>query len=258
MSLKSLLLGSVAGAALAVPAFAADMSYPVKAPPPIVAVPVFTWTGFYLGANVGYGWGDGSAPWDRYFNYYYGGWDGYSYTGGVDPEGWFGGFQLGYNYQFINNVVLGVEADFDFGSLDDKLNYYAYATAPGVLAESYGSVRTKIEAFGTIRARLGYAMDRFLPYVTGGLAWGNVKASGDVSNYINGVYQPGLSGSASSSDTLWGWTVGAGLEYAFTDNWTAKIEYLYADLGDITWDGSSSTDIDAKLQTIKVGVNYKF
>lgn len=257
MRMKSLLLGGAASIALALPAFAADMSYPVKAPV-VAVVPVFTWTGFYLGANVGYGWGDGSTSWDDYLGYYYAGADGYSYNGGVDPEGWFGGFQLGYNYQFDNNFVLGVEADFDFGSLEDKLNYYAFDNTQAGLAEAYGTVNTKIEAFGTVRARLGYAYDRLLPYITGGLAWGNVKASGNLNTYLNGVYQPGLSGAASTSETVWGWTVGAGVEYAFTDNWTAKIEYLYADLGDINWDGASNTNIDAKLQTVKLGINYKF
>lgn len=257
MRIRSLLLGGVAVAALAVPAAAADLSYPVKAP--VVAfVPAFSWSGFYLGGNAGYGWGEGSAPWAGYLDYYYNSWDSVAYTGGSDPSGWFGGVQVGYNYQFSNNVVLGIEADAQFGSLSDKLNYTSTDDVGGITEQDFGSIRTEIESFGTVRARLGYAFDRFLPYLTGGLAWGNVKVSEQWDNYFGGVYSPGFSGNASVSDTLWGWTVGVGGEYAFTDNWTVKVEYLYADLGDINWDSNASTNVDVKLQTVKAGINYKF
>jgi outer membrane immunogenic protein len=257
MNIRALLLGSVACAALAAPAFAADLSYPVKAPV-VAVIPAFSWTGLYVGGNGGYGWGEGSAPWDSYLGYYYAGWDPYAYRGGSDPEGGFGGLQIGYNYQFSNNVVLGVEADFEFGSLKDTLNYNVSNTFGGGFEQDIGSIETKIEAFGTVRARLGYAFDRFLPYVTGGVAWGNVKVSEEWSTSFNGIYDPFLSGAASVSDTRWGWTLGGGAEYAFTDNWTVKAEYLYADLGDIDWDSDAGTRIDVKLQTVKVGINYKF
>jgi outer membrane immunogenic protein len=254
MRIKTILLGSVAGAMLAAPAFAADLSYPVKAP--IIAVaPMFSWTGFYLGANAGYGWGEGSANWGDYLDYYYSGWNS-SYDGGTDPDGWFGGVQVGYNFQLQNNLVLGIEADAQFGSMKDTLNYSASDPITG--ASDVGTITSKIESFGTIRGRIGYAADRFLPYVTGGLAWGNVKVNEDWTSTLGGVVQPGLSGSASVSETIWGWTLGGGVEYAVTDNWTVKGEYLYTDLGDISWDGDASTDIGVKLQTLKVGVNYKF
>ncbi|MCK0209214.1 porin family protein [Starkeya koreensis] len=255
MRIKALLLGAATGALLTAPALAADLPIAVKAPP-LVYAPVFTWTGLYAGANVGYGWGEGSAPWDNYLAWHYAGWDATSYSGGSDPTGWFGGVQAGYNYQFTNNVVLGVEADFEFGSLNDKLNYSAFDA--GLADQDFGSIETKIETFGTVRARLGYAMDRFLPYVTGGLAWGTVKVSENWSSFTDGAYDPFFSGSASKSQTLWGWTIGGGLEYAVTDNWTVKAEYLYADLGDINWDSAANTSIDVKLQTVKLGVNYKF
>ncbi|GLK71004.1 porin family protein [Ancylobacter dichloromethanicus] len=256
MRIKSLLLGGLAGAALAVPAFAADMAYPVKAAP-IAYVPVFTWTGVYLGGNVGYGWGDGSAPWGNYLAYYYGGWDSAALSGGSDPSGWSGGVQIGYNYQLENNVVLGIEADFNFGALEDKLSYTA-ADGGDPTFQDFGSITSKIEAFGTVRGRVGYAMDRFLPYFTGGLAWANVKVDENWTSYVDGAYIPGLSGTASRSETLWGWTIGGGVEYAVTDNWTVKAEYLYADLGDINWDGAANTKIDMTMQTLKAGVNYKF
>lgn len=251
------LLAGCAVAMLAGPAMAADMAYPVKAPV-VAVVPAFTWTGLYVGANVGYGWSDGSAPWQDYLGYYYSGWDGYGYSGGSAPEGWFGGVQIGYNYQFVNNIVLGVEADAQFGSLSDTLNYYSVATVGGSTYEDYGSIETKVDSFGTIRLRLGYAFDHFLPYVTGGVAWGNVKMSGQVDSYTNGVYDPFFSGSGSESEVEWGWTIGGGVEYAFTDNWTIKAEYLYADLGDINWDNTTNTNAEIQLQTFKVGINYKF
>ncbi|WP_371346809.1 outer membrane protein [Ancylobacter sp. IITR112] len=254
MRIKSLLLGTVAGAALAAPAFAADLSYPVKAAP-VAYVPVFTWTGAYVGGNFGYGWGDGSAPWNNYLLYYYSGFDSAVANGGSNPSGWFGGVQVGYNYQLANNVVLGAEADFNFGSMTDQLNYTAFDAGVPTLQE-FGSIDTKIESFGTVRARVGYSMDRFLPYITGGLAWGNVKVNESWTAYTDGAYS-GFGG-ASRSDTLWGWTLGGGVEYAITDNWTVKAEYLYIDLGDINWDSAANTKIDMSMQTLKAGVNYKF
>ncbi|SCW35550.1 outer membrane protein [Ancylobacter rudongensis] len=254
MRIKSLLLGTVAAAALAVPAFAADMAYPVKAAP-IAYVPVFSWTGVYIGGNVGYAWGDGSAPWNNYLAYYYSGYDSAAASGGSDPTGWFGGAQIGYNYQLENNVVLGAEADFNFGAMEDRLNYTAVDLGDPTF-QDLGTIDTKIESFGTVRARIGYSMDRFLPYVTGGLAWGNVKVSESWTSYTDGTLD-GFGG-ASRSETLWGWTLGGGLEYAVTDNWSVKAEYLYVDLGDINWDGAANTKIDMSMQTLKAGVNYKF
>ncbi|MFD2030395.1 outer membrane protein [Ancylobacter dichloromethanicus] len=156
-----------------------------------------------------------------------------------------------------NNVVLGIEADFNFGALEDKLSYTA-ADGGDPTFQDFGSITSKIEAFGTVRGRVGYAMDRFLPYFTGGLAWANVKVDENWTSYVDGAYIPGLSGTASRSETLWGWTIGGGVEYAVTDNWTVKAEYLYADLGDINWDGAANTKIDMTMQTLKAGVNYKF
>lgn len=255
MRIKSLLLGTVAAAALAAPALAADLSYPVKAAPVAAYVPAFSWTGAYIGGNVGYGWGDGSAPWNNYLLYYYSGYDSVAANGGSNPSGWFGGAQIGYNYQLANNVVLGAEADFNFGSMTDRLNYTAVDAGDPTLQDT-GSINTKIDSFGTVRARVGYSMDRFLPYVTGGLAWGNVKVSESFTSYADGALD-GF-GASSRSDTLWGWTLGGGVEYAITDNWTVKAEYLYIDLGDITWDGASGTKLDMSMSTLKAGVNYKF
>lgn len=211
--------GIVAATLLAgLPAFAADLpqAYPTKAPEPIIAVPAFSWTGFYIGANAGYMWGSGQ--------------DGIN---GLDPEGWLGGGQLGFNYQFGNNVVLGAEADFQGSDISDS----------GDIFDIYGT-RSKMDYFGTVRGRVGYAFDNVLPYVTGGFAWGHNKVT-DTDFDL------------SSENTHYGWTVGGGVEYALTNNWTVKAEYLYMDLGQEYYD-SIGEDVGLTSSTARLGVNYKF
>lgn len=230
-------------------ALAADLTYepaPVAAP-----IEVFNWTGFYVGVHGGYGWGstqDVSNP-----NAY-----------GQNMDGWFGGAQAGYNYQFSNNVVLGAEADVSFGDINAKSN--------GANQFDPYYTEDKINAFGTVRARLGYAVDRFLPYVTGGLAWANVDHSlgcsvASAPGGSNGC-ENRLGGQAfdtSDSNTSFGWTVGAGVEYAVTNNWTVKGEYLYTDLGENTvslvdpnYPALSERNFDTAFSTVKLGLNYKF
>lgn len=250
--MKNIVLGAVLlGTALPGAAVAADMSYPVKAEVAVV-VPVFTWTGFYLGANVGYGGNEFEYP----FSVSAGAVPLANGSASIDSSGFFGGGQIGFNYQFSNNVVAGIEADFEWsgieGKVDGNLNI---PLIPAYLSASAGS---EVEWFGTIRGRLGYAWDRLLVYGTGGLAYGKVKSSVSLS-------APGFYLSESTDDTNWGWTAGAGVEYAITDNWTLKTEYLYVDLGDTTaYSGFLAPGIYANLDTkttfhtIKVGVNYKF
>ncbi|MBS9478606.1 outer membrane protein [Ancylobacter radicis] len=214
--MKKIISSGVAAAALfvAVPAFAADLQqpYPTKAPV-VAAVPVFSWTGFYLGANAGYAWGSGEGAADAL---------------GMDPDGFAGGGQIGYNIQLDNNIVLGVEADIQGSSLKDS---------------AFG-VEQKMDYFGTVRARLGYAFDNVMPYVTGGWAWGH----NEVTNDFTGV---------SSSNTLSGWTIGGGVEYAFANNWTVKAEYLYMDLGEDYYD-SIGADSGLTANIVRAGINYKF
>lgn len=214
--MKKILTAGVALAALvaAAPAFAADLSkaYPTKAP--IMApAPVFSWTGFYLGANAGYAWGSGDA---------------YSDALGIDPSGWLGGGQIGFNYQFGNNVVIGAEADLQGSSISDS---------------NYG-IEQKMDYFGTVRARLGYAFDTVLPYVTGGFAYGHTKVSDSYTGF-------------SDSNTATGWTLGGGVEYAFLPNWTARAEYLYVDLGD-NYYNAIGEKAGLTASVARLGLNYKF
>lgn len=196
------------------PVFAADLGHapaPVVKAPVVVAPPVFSWTGFYIGANAGYGWASGQDALN---------------VSGVDAKGWFAGGQVGYNYQFGNNIVAGIEADLMGGDI----------------GASAGGLSSTLDTFGTVRGRLGYAFGRVLPYVTGGFAWGN-----------NSIDYLGLS----QSNTHTGWTAGAGIEYALTDHWTAKTEYLYTDLGSKLYDNIGA-DVGVTTQTAKIGINYKF
>lgn len=230
--LKRALLGVSALALLSGAASAADLStrYPVKAA--VVPVQVFSWTGFYIGGNVGYGWGSNTFDYTPY------GFPTYSYDIG-NADGFFGGLQGGFNYQFANNVVLGIEADLEFADMGTD-NIFFTGPIPGVLASQ------SLDTFGTIRGRLGYAVDRFLPYFTGGAAWANTSYTGPWG--------------WSADSTNWGWTIGGGLEYAITNNWTVKAEYLYLD-----FDGENHTYLNGdqvstgfNMSTLKAGVNYKF
>ncbi len=211
---RMVLAGAMLGVVGAGPAFAADLARapaPVVKAPAVVPAPVFSWTGFYIGANAGYGWGSGKDAADYY---------------GLSPQGWFGGGQVGFNYQFANNIVAGIETDFQGGDISDTV----------------GGLSSKVDWFGTVRGRLGYAFGRVLPYVTGGLAYGN-----------NSIDNFGWS----QSKTNVGWTAGAGIEYALTDHWTAKTEYLYTDLGSSFYDNLGA-NAGATTQTARIGVNYKF
>ena len=214
--MKKILASGVALAALVVaaPAFAADIAQPYPTKAPVVApVPVFSWTGFYLGANAGYAWGSSN---------------GYADDLGISPDGWVGGGQVGFNYQLGNNVVIGVEADLQGSGIKDT---------------AYG-FESKLDYFGTVRARVGYAFDTVLPYVTGGFAYGNVKINNELLDW-------------SESTTQTGWTIGAGVEYAFLPNWTVKAEYLYVDLGDDYYDNLGA-NAGINLNIARVGLNYKF
>lgn len=229
--LKRALLGVSALALLAGSASAADLStrYPVKAA--MVPVQMFSWTGFYIGGNVGWGWASNS------FDYTTGGFS-YGYDVG-NANGVFGGLQAGYNFQFANNVVVGAEADLEFADIG-QTNLLVGGPVGGTLAS------TSVDNFGTIRGRLGYAMDRFLPYFTGGAAWANTSF-----NAPWGV---------SSDGTRWGWTIGGGAEYAIANNWTVKAEYLYLDYGNkhVNYLNGDSASSGLTMNTVKAGVNYKF
>jgi outer membrane immunogenic protein len=241
--MKKLLLGTVAlvGLAAANPAFAADLPYRAPAyKAPIMAPVAFSWTGCYVGAHVGGGWGN--KRWDD------------PLLGGVefsnhDVNGWLAGGQIGCNYQ-TGQFVFGVEGDASWanirGSGPDTLSF-------GTLTDN-----SKVDFLGTLTGRAGIAWDRALFYVKGGGAWAHDKFWA-VRNVTGSTFY-------SADDTRWGWTVGAGVEYAFAPSWTAKIEYDYLDFGkqSATFSGPTfagppfNFDIDQRIHVVKAGINYKF
>jgi outer membrane immunogenic protein len=224
---RILLSGIVLAFAAAAPANAADL--PRAAPPvvkaPVVAPPsVYDWSGFYLGINGGYGWGISSF-------------DGLAGTlGNFNTTGWVAGGTAGYNLQY-GRVVFGAEADADWSNINGS----------AACAGGFAGCQVKNDWLGTARGRLGFAFDRFLPFVTGGLAVGDIKAN--------------VPGFGSATTTNAGWTAGGGLEVALGTNWTAKAEYLRVDLGSLncgTACTGTTSNVDFTTNLVRGGLNYKF
>jgi outer membrane immunogenic protein len=248
---------------------AADLPARV-APAPYVAAPIFTWTGFYVGANAGAGFNNGSGSWSYYgfpviptTGYYLG-------NGGNNNTKFTGGVQAGYNWQF-GALVAGIEADINY--LDRGGNSSGIVPTSGLPGTYYVASRSGGDNyFGTVRARFGYAFDRALIYATGGLAYGGSAGSGAITRYVsNGLLPPtytatGIVSSSGSNNSNVGWTLGAGGEYAFTNNWTAKLEYLYVDLGSVTNTFVTNAGLvqgvalntKNQFSVVRAGVNYKF
>ena len=206
---------------------AADM--PLKAP---IFKSVYSWTGFYLGAHVGYG--GGSFGPDANPLPLQGAFFPHSVTGMI------GGYQAGYNRQLANHVVLGVEADVSFGSPLD---------GPRLVAAPFN---TTFDYIATARGRAGYAVGTWMPYVTGGIAWGQTQV---ILNDVGTVVPP------KRELTHVGWTAGLGVEVAVGGNWTAKAEYDFIDLArqsyDLTDVGLPRVNVDPRVHLFKVGMNYR-
>jgi outer membrane immunogenic protein len=217
---------------IASPAFSADLGSPYRspaagyAPPPVEYNQPFSWSGLYLGVQLGYGntkTEAESGP-SGGFN------QSYSYTG----QGWLGGANIGYNIQ-RGNLVYGLEADLEKSD----------STGTGVGTRGFQH-DTSIDWQGSVRGRLGLAYDRTLFYGTAGWAFGDVKID---------------KGFASYSDTRNGWTAGVGLEHMLTNNISAKIEYRYTDFGagkfgDATLNSIDKSDVNQ--HAVRAGLNFKF
>jgi outer membrane immunogenic protein len=226
------------------PAGAADLpsrkAPPVYMPPP----PVFTWTGFYAGLNLGGGW------LDNYNRVPSWGWTGF---GWVWNPGWgwgnrngsqggvVGGGQAGYNYQFLPWLVVGLETDFQGTSIGSGNGNNGWGWWGG------GSSR-RVDWFGTVRGRIGVTPfdPHFLIYGTGGFAYGDIGigAGGWLANNLR--------------QTGTGWTAGGGVEWAFMPNWSAKVEYLFTNIGANNWGGNWSPAQRVHIHTVRAGVNYHF
>jgi high affinity Mn2+ porin len=209
-------------------ALAADM--PLKAP---ASKAVYDWTGFYLGGHVGYGtgsFGPGTNPLPEQGVFFP-----HSVTGMI------GGYQAGFNFQLSNRVVLGIEADASFPSPLD---------APRLMPAPFN---TTLDYVGTARGRVGYAFGTWLPYVTGGFAWGH--------SHVN-INDGGTNIVSSPGQYQTGWTAGAGVEFAVSGNWSAKVEYDYIELSrrmyDLSGFGMPGVNVDPTINLVKLGLNYRF
>ena len=256
MSLRHLALGSVAALAMsAAGAMAADLPVRSTAPAPIFVAPIFTWTGFYVGLNAGYAGNQFNYPFNGQI---YG--EPYSGSANINSSGFLGGAQVGYNWQFGNGFVMGVEADYAWANVEGRVGLGA-----GILGSGASiAAGSELTSLGTVRARLGYGWDRTLLYVTGGWAYGRVESTIDAG--FNGDSDRfGLARDVNKS----GWTLGAGVEYAITNNLSIKTEYMYVDLGDknlysrdYTYGGSTVAtarlDVETKVHVVRAGLNYRF
>ena len=265
--MKRILGGMVVAAALSGSAFAADLGARTYAKAP-AAAPVSNWSGLYVGGNLGYGWGSGntdfSFPAEFGFN---------NATLGARSSGVIGGAQLGYNWQ-IGSLVTGLEADIQGSGIKGSARAPAIPTVvPLVPFESSLSSEHKLSWFGTVRGRLGVTVTpELLLYGTGGLAYGRVDASAnwfDFEDFGGGEHFQAQA-PAGVSKTKVGWTAGAGAEWMFARNWSAKLEYLYIDLGSESAIGDLTVNQvlnppfalgytwHTQENIARVGVNYHF
>jgi outer membrane immunogenic protein len=280
---KTLFLISTATAAIVVAgsALAADMAVrPLYKAPPLPAA--YNWTGWYIGANAGWVGSDNqisnsvSPTPDATLGVVPGVSEGLAAlaAGGIPVgkgNGFIGGGQLGYNQQF-GNIVAGLEADIqglsNSGGSGSTTNQ---AVVVGALITSTQTASMSTKYLGTVRGRLGFlAAPSFLVYGTGGLAYGGVNASTSLAQTgTNGFIG---NGATTLSDTRTGWAAGAGVEWMFAQNWSAKAEYLHYDLGTATFAGSASSSTifvtpvyqttvssaQFKGDTVRAGVNLHF
>jgi outer membrane immunogenic protein len=231
--MKKLLLCSVAAAALMVgPAVAADMRAPVTKAPPRAVAPGYSWTGCYIGVQGGFAWQGVNNSFSVT------GLDPFTAEGDQDGSGGVVGGHVGCNLQ-TGHWVWGIEGDGEWASIkgDDG----------GIGGDTN---EFKVRFMASIRGRLGVTWDRTLFYATGGVAFMGARSS---------VLDPGEQ--ERISDTLTGWTVGAGIEHAFTPNFTARIEYRYADFGekDFVFPINGYTERhDIHVHAVRFGLTYKF
>ena len=260
---KLLLVGFAVATCLAASAAqAADLRMPVTKAPPLPPPPVFTWTGCYFGGHVGGGWGRKDfagfpfAP------------DGESFR--LDTSGWLAGGQVGCDYQFANNWVIGIE------------NQGSWSDIKGDRADSFTTEFSTIDATAhaktdwlvSITGRLGVTFDRWLVYGKGGVAFAGDKYRFDGQIACTGTVRCEPPGPTlvdfSASETRVGWTAGGGVEWAFVPNWSAKVEYMFYDFGRrraaffdslgnlLLGGGGLPVDVTQKIHTVKFGLNYHF
>lgn len=255
MKLKLIAAALLASTSIAA---AADMPARTYTKAPVVS-PAFNWTGFYVGVHAGYGWGNsksvatnGTLPFP---------------AGSVtsnDLDGWLAGGQLGYNYQFSPNWLIGIEGD--MAGTGIKGSTSGFSTVGGFTTTRFQTSNLDVNWLATVTGRLGYVAGPALLYVKGGVAFGEFSAN---SRTVNPAAGNALIATSNGGETRTGWTVGAGAEWAFAGNWSTKIEYNYVDFGtdsisrDVTYFVGAGPnpllrDASTHLHLVKVGLNYRF
>ena len=242
LGMKRVFLGAVSLMVLGAlaPAGAADLAArPYTKAPMAAPAPLPTWTGFYIGLQGGGGWGRSD---ETFFNAPNG--FGFAGTQRYDINGGFAGGVIGYNWQ-VDNIVFGLEGDYHWADINGR---------SGVITAGLGdSYFTKLRGFGDIKGRLGWAAGPALFFVSGGAAVGDLQH-----RYDNPAF------STIQNDWRWGWTIGAGAEYMFAPNLSAKVEYNYLDFGKSTLQynnplvASNRSEWSDTVHTVKAGISYHF
>jgi outer membrane immunogenic protein len=264
--IRKFLLASVGALALTgSAALAADL--PSRAPPPVYLppAPIFTWTGIYVGGQVGYAWTSGNNQFTGFDPFFDGGTFLSSSIGGT-PSGVIGGGHVGYQLQLpqwswfsSSGIVIGLEGSVDGTSLKNTSAAF-FPDGTTITAQSRADIQ------GSIRGRLGIAWDRALIYGTGGVAFGGFNTNVSIANtgFLNGGFPFFANGSVSS--TRVGWTVGGGIDYAITNNWSVFAEYRYTNWGSIrennfgllTGGEFFNGNRHINQNQVQVGFSYKF
>ena len=224
-----------------------------------VAPAVYDWSGVYVGVNAGAGFNNTTVDNTSALN------TSYSLVS-IDNEienkldsnqsAFTGGALIGYNMQ-MDQIVLGVETDFNYLGFSDEEERKLSQTASLVTGDAKSSVNFDANWFGTLRGRIGFAADNMLFYGTGGLAYGHMDASADAEVKLSGLLDGKYNVEGSNSSTNWGWTAGAGMEYGI-DKWSLGVEYLYVDLGSAEWNNSRTVADIHSSGSVEGSVDYAF
>jgi len=249
--MKRTIILSIAVALMSSAAYSADLLTIDE--PAVYAPAAYDWNGFYVGVNAGYGGGLFEHPFEVT-----GGGDTLPGTIDVTAGGFVYGVQAGFNAQ-MDNILFGIEADVQGSTVDGRVSLSI--DDPDDLIGGFESLDadagTSLDWFATLRPRIGLVNDRFVVYATGGLAYGQTTSSINVSINGNPFLDPSI------TNDRFGWTVGAGLEYALADNITFKTEYLYTDLGseeilNLDFGPTFTMDSAVAFHTVRAGVNFQF
>jgi outer membrane immunogenic protein len=265
VGLKQILLASIAGVAalLAIaPASAADLgARPVYTP--LARLSAFSWTGCYIGGNIGWGWGRDTVSIPNLAQT-----TGVPELAGVslpsvtgNTQGLLGGGQVGCNYQFAPNWVIGIEGDGEAASIKGDVSESVSFTDPrtGGPNTVAGTAHAQTDWIASATGRLGWTWNRVMLYAKGGVAWAGDKYSADLAAFNEHI---------ETRVARPGWTVGGGVEWAFWHNWSAKVEYDYYDFStrNLTLPGTifgipevvPGINIKETISTVKFGINYRF